>query len=259
MKAKVVLFFVCVALLMLVSALGTEIAPVQLSADANKILEYIDDERAQAGQPSLIHDIVYSHMVEKNLLKILAANNISVSDSAAAIDLGFHVLDWHRVAFIAIDASLDEIADRLLSSQAFKQALTDSEYTHVVVGSSLDISDETAVIVCFIQRFVHLGPIRAKHYFRGQTYLTISGCAPNTTLLRVTFYKGTQLPDEREGDEVSSEEVVPDKDGHFTVVLPISKFGAGEYRIVVYIQPEGSETLIIASLTRFTVPSPVTW
>jgi hypothetical protein len=251
--ARLVSLFTGLVLLLPLTLLGTQITAVELSSEANILSARMLKERGIRQLPGLSEDLMLSCTIERHIPEILQEHAAGGLDSVLSVELSHYVPDWNKAFFLCVAASPDEIGDKFLANPAFVKELRNTGYTHIVASCSVDSVGRYVGIIGLVRRVVYLNPVRVDVVFEGPTYLSLSGRAPGVSSMRVAFYKGAVLPTEYKGTQYASRNVAIRDNGDFEVTLPISAFGKGEYRIVVYVKPQGDHDFVIATWHEFTV------
>lgn len=218
-----------------------------------KIVEQINSLRKSKGIDQLIVDTIQCDAIERNMKKWMVENSCSFGPDTSVIEeIVAYIHDWEKQCFMATDEALDGIFKVFQEDPEFADAILNSAVSHISLGIAARPDGDMWCVMCIISRKVYLNPFEVEMCHDGPTYFTLSGISPYKHL-RVRYYKGCEGPYSYHGTDDELVEVETDENSRFQVTLPISKFGKGEYQIIVYVKETRKKDFTIADHIHFHV------
>ncbi len=213
-----------------------------------ELIGQINAMRVTQGLDSLQVDPILCSLIENRIEKLAQDTGGTPVESSWPHKFDRLVADWEKQGFMGTGASESGILEKLEQTPGFMDAALRPDASHIALGVWTNGSGNPLCVVYIIRRLVFLNPFEAEVVFDGPTYFTISGTSPYK-FLRVRFYKGSEPPTLYQAHQDYSIDVETDESGQFRVTLPISKFGPGEYQIVVYVSDEREAEYVPAAHT----------
>jgi len=224
----------------------------ELDGSAAEMAEQINSMRESRSLSRLEVDTILSDVMAKVLGKNLEELGAALfAESAWREPVERVVLDWDAESFAVTGTSEAEMLDELQQTREFVVALGRSDVSHVALAVGEQPDGGMWCVVCVTRRVVEFAPFQVRMLLEGPTFLTLSGTSPDQQM-RARFYRSAEDPRTYEGEEELLD-FEADESGRFEVTLPISRFGPGEYRIIVYIRASADADYEIAAQTWFEV------
>jgi len=235
------------------TATANQSSPLELNATQTQLISQINELRLARSLSSLTVDTLRCYFVETAMQRVIRKGYEDAPESTWVEQVEAALPDWDKRGFMAAGGSTDQIYRILEGRQEFIDALTRHSISHIVVADVPRSRGGTWCTVWLIHRLVHIDDTyRVRTCYEGPTYFTVSGTSPYKQV-RVRFYKSLEDPTTYKGKDDDFVELETNDAGRFQATLPISKFGEGEYRIIVYVRNVSEEEYSIAAHTHFSV------
>lgn len=237
-----------------VSSVNSVVKPRLIDPEESLLVSQINGLRRAEGLPDLKMDSIISYNTRKGIRKLVQGFKEAYVESSWLEQIGGAAPDWDKKGFLLTGNSVEEVLKTLKGNQRFIRALAKPDLSHIAVGVFSKPGGGEWCSVWLVHRLVNLDPFHVTMSSRGLTDFTVSGTCGYRDL-RVRFYKSEEEPDVYKGKDDSSVDIHTDQSGKFTATLPISKFGKGAYRIVIYVLDPSTNRFLPAAHTRFHVRS----
>jgi hypothetical protein len=208
----------------------------------------VDALRQAEGLSSLRADTRQSGFMQRRLETLLMEQRADTFIPGRMTEAVATTRHWQHRDFVASGDSRSGLLEGLREQATFRAAVLWPEATHFAFGCAQDADGQLWCVGCVTRHMVELDMnlLDAEYFFEGSSRwsLTLSG-RTQYPFVRVRFYKGEEDPTEYRGPD-HHVDARPDHNGAFRVTLPISMFGEGDYRIVIYVSEGGAEYTIAA-------------
>lgn len=218
-----------------------------------ELLGQINSIRRARVLDQLAVDTIQCDVIERNMKTMMIERSGSfIPDSSLIEEIVKYIPDWNKRCFMTVEEAKSTILEDLQEKPVFTDAILDPGASHISLGITTRPNGDMWCVICIINRMVHLNPFEVQMDYNGLTSFTVSGMSPYK-YLRVRFYKGYEGPTIYKGTEDECVDVETNETGQFRVILPLSKFGKGEYRIIIYVRETRETDYKIADHIHFNV------
>ena len=232
--------------------IGNAVQSLPLESQETQLVSQMNDHRRARNLAGLKVDTLICYHTRKAIQRLGGQRNKAYAESAWTEQIGRGIPDWDKWGFLVSGNSVDEILKKLKGRKPFVDALAKPDISHIAVGIFPKSNGGKWCSVWLIHRLVNLGPYGVGMSYKGPTDFTVSGTCSYKDV-RVRFYKSEEDPDVYKGKNDESVDVHTDESGKFQATLPISKFGTGDYRIIIYVLDPSENRYRLAAQAHFDV------